>query len=155
MKVNLKTTSKVKSMVYILIPVAAGLAIGFQNVFYEKVSSEIGVAGTALSVHVFGLIAAIIVYAFSRGTISNLTSNINFYMILSGLLGVVVVTSIAKSVSLNGVLLTVMLSVCTQMIVAKVIGHFGWFGVEQNPINWIQVLAILMMIAGVFIYQKS
>jgi transporter family-2 protein len=142
-------------MVFILIPVAAGLAIALQNVFYDKVSTNIGVAGTALMIHLFGLITAIIVYAFSRGSVSNLFANINVYMVISGVLGVIVVSSITKSVSLNGVLLTVMLSICAQIILAKIIAHFGWFGIDQNPINWMQVLAIFLMIAGVFIYQKS
>ncbi|MBI9009062.1 MAG: DMT family transporter [Tenericutes bacterium] len=142
-------------MVFILIPVAAGLALAFQSVFYEKVSRDIGVFGTAVMVHFFGLIAAVIVFLLVKGSIQNLTSNINGYTVVAGALGVIVVTAITKSVSLNGVLLTVMLSVVAQMIFAKIIGHFGWFGIEQNPINWMQVLAIFLMIVGVFIYQKS
>jgi len=155
MKAKLNIISKVKKMVFILIPVAAGFAIAFQNVFFERVSRDIGLTGTAVVVHAFGLLAALLVFFIAKGKISNLTSNINIYMVLSGVLGVVVVTTITKSVSLNGVLLTVMLSVVAQMILSKIIGHFGWFGLEQNPINWMQVLAICLMIAGVFIYQKS
>ena len=155
MKAKLNIISKVKKMIFILIPIVAGFAIAFQNVFYEKVSRDIGITGTAVVIHAFGLITALLVFFIVKGKISNLTSNINIYMIISGAPGAAVATAITKSVSLNGVLLTVMLSVVSQMILAKIIGHFGWFGIEQNPINWIQVLAIFVMIAGVFIYQKS
>jgi transporter family-2 protein len=140
---------------FILIPIAAGLAIALQNVFYEKVSRDVGVIGTVVMVHFFGLLVALFVYFLSKGTFSNLSGNINIYMIISGVLGVIVVSGMTKSVSVNGVLLTVMLSVLAQMILSKIIGHFGWFGVEVNPINWLQVLAICLMISGVFIYQKS
>ena len=152
-KSNLLTRGK--NIMFILLPIAAGLAIALQNVFYDKVSKDTGVFGTVVMVHFFGLLVALFVYFLSKGTFSNLTSHINIYMVLSGALGVIVVSGITKSVSVNGVLLTVMLSVLAQMILANVIGIFGWFGVEQNPINWLQVLAICLMILGVFIYQKS
>jgi transporter family-2 protein len=140
---------------FLLLPLAAGLAIALQNVFFEKISRNIGISGTVVIVHFFGLLVGIFVYLLSKGTFSNLSENFSIYMIIAGALGVIVVSSMTKSVAVNGVLLTVMLSVIAQMILSKIIGHFGWFGVDINPINWLQVLAICLMITGVFIYQKS
>lgn len=144
-----------KSMLFLLIPIAAGLAIALQNVFYTKVGDDVGTMGTVVVVHFFGLLAALFVYLLSKGTFSNLTSNFSIYMVICGVLGVVVVSGITKSVPLNGLLLTIMLSVLAQMLFGKIIAHFGWFGVEQNPINWMQVAGILLMALGVFVYQKS
>ena len=155
MKGTTNLSLKVKRMILLLIPVVAGAAIALQNVFYNNISKDVGVIGTVLVVHFFGLVLAIIVFLFTKYTFNDLVSNINWYMIASGILGVIVVSGMTKSVSINGLLITIMLTVTAQMLLAKVIGHYGWFGVEQSPINLLQVLAILMMIGGVFIYQKS
>jgi transporter family-2 protein len=147
--------SKVKRTVLLIIPIVAGLSIALQNVFYDKISKNVGLMGTVVAVHLFGLIFALIFFLFNKYTFTDIAKNINIYMIVSGLLGVIVVSGIAKSVGVNGVVTTVMLTIIAQMLLSKIIGHFGWFGVEQNPINWMQVLAIGLMISGVILYQKN
>ena len=155
MKTKMKASLRFKKMIFLLLPVVAGLAIALQNVFYNKVSKDVGIMGTVLMIHFFGFLVALVIYIISKGSFNNLVSNISVIMVLSGVLGVIVVSTITKSVSVNGVLSTVMLSVLAQMILAKVIGHYGWFGVEQNSINIYQILAIVLMFVGVFIYQKN
>ena len=155
MKTKMKASLRFKNMIFLLLPVVAGLAIALQNVFYNRVSKDVGIMGTVLMIHFFGFLVALVIYIITKGSFNNLVSNISVIMVLSGVLGVIVVSTITKSVSVNGVLSTVMLSVLAQMILAKVIGHFGWFGVEQNPINIYQILAIVLMFVGVFIYQKN
>ena len=155
MKGNLTKSSSVKKMILLLIPVAAGAAVALQNVFYDKIKDHVGIMGTVLVVHVFGLIFAASFFIFTKYTINDIVSNINWYMIVSGLLGVIVVSGITKSVSLNGLFLTVMITVSAQMFLAKIIAHFGWFGTDINPINWMQVLAIALMVFAVFIYLKN
>jgi transporter family-2 protein len=145
----------VKRMILLLIPIAAGFAVALQNVFYDNISKYAGIMGTVLIVHVFGLIFAASFFIFTKYSLNDIVQNINWYMILSGLLGVIVVSGITKSVGMNGLLITIMITVTSQMFLGKVIAHFGWFGVEVNPINWLQVLAIFIMISGIFLYQKS
>lgn len=151
------TTSSftVKKMVLLLIPIAAGFAVALQNVFYDNISKYAGIMGTVLVVHIFGLIFAASFFIFTKFTLNDIVKNINWYMIISGLLGVIVVSGITKSVGINGLLITIMITVTAQMFLGKVIAHFGWFGVEVNPINWLQVLAIFIMISGIYLYQRS
>lgn len=155
MKGKTKRSFTVSKMVYLLIPVVAGAAIALQNVFYNHIGKDVGVMGTVLTVHLFGLIFATIFFVFTKYTFNDLIRNINWYMIVSGILGVIVVSGMTKSVAVNGLLVTIMLTVTAQLLLGKVIAHFGWFGVTQSPINYLQVIAIFLMIAGVFIYQKS
>ena len=151
------TTSSltVKKMILLLIPIAAGFAVALQNVFYDNISKYAGIMGTVLVVHVFGLIFAASFFIFSKYTLNDIVSHINWYMIFSGLLGVIVVSGITKSVGVNGLLITIMITVTAQMFLGKVIAHFGWFGVDVNLINWRQVLAIFIMIGGIYLYHKS
>lgn len=152
-----KTTSSltVKKMVLLLIPIAAGFAVALQNVFYDNISKYAGIMGTVLVVHVFGLMFAASFFIFTKYSLNDIVQNINWYMIFSGLLGVIVVSGITKSVGINGLLITIMITVTAQMVLGKVIAHFGWFGVDVNPINWMQGLAILIMISGIYLYQRS
>lgn len=151
------TTSllRTKKMILLLIPIAAGFAIALQNVFYDNISKHAGIMGTVLVVHAFGLIFAASFFLFSKYSLNDIIKNIDWYMIVSGLLGVIVVSGITKSVGINGLLITIMITVTAQMFLGKIIAHFGWFGVEVNPINWMQVIAILIMIGGIYLYQRS
>ncbi|MGE4571980.1 MAG: DMT family transporter [Candidatus Izemoplasmatales bacterium] len=139
---------------YLVLPIIAGVAIALQAVFSNKVSQTAGVMQAVFLVHAFGLLLALFILLIGKENFSFL-KNFNIYAVLGGSLGVVIIFTIAKSITLNGVFSTVMVSVLIQMTVSKVIDHFGLFGVEKNPINLMHVIAILLMVSGVIIYQRS
>ncbi len=141
-------------MMYLALPIIAGVAIALQAVFSNKVSQSAGVMQAVFLVHAFGLLLALLILLIGKENFSFI-KNFNIYAVLAGSLGVVIIFSISKSITLNGVFSTVMVSVLIQMTVSKVIDHFGLFGVQQNPISIMHVIAILFMVTGVIIYQRS
>jgi transporter family-2 protein len=53
-----------------------------------------------------------------------------------------------------GVALTFSLIVAGQMLVALVIDHFGFLGVDGKPINLMRVLGATLITAGVILIRK-
>jgi len=139
---------------YLVLPIIAGVAIALQGVFSNRVSEHNGVFQAVFLIHAFGLITAMIILFIGKQNYSFLR-NINMYAVFGGSLGVVIIFSIAKSITINGVLTTIMVSVLVQMVISKVIDHYGWFGIERNPINWGHIFSILLMVVAVVIYQRS
>lgn len=139
---------------YLALPIIAGVAIALQGVFSNRVSEHNGVFQAVFLIHAFGLITALFILIIGREGYGFL-KHINLYAVFGGALGVVIIFGISKSITLNGVLTTVMVSVMVQMILSKVIDHFGWFGIERNPVNWGHILSIGLMIVAVIIYQRS
>lgn len=155
MKWNTFTAQKGRKIMYLLIPVIVGASITLQGALSNKISQNIGFIETVVLVHLFGLIASLVVYFTLGNSVTGIIKNVNLIAVFAGSLGLVIVFGFTKSISLNGVLTTVLISVLVQMILSKVIDHFGLFGVEQNPITGLQILSIVMMITAVFIYQRQ
>jgi Uncharacterized protein conserved in bacteria len=71
-----------------------------------------------------------------------------------GTLGVIYLTSNLLLLPKLGAALTVVSTLCGQMIMAICIDQFGWFGVAVQPFSLPRFIGILCLMAGVFLMQK-
>ena len=70
-----------------------------------------------------------------------------------GILGVIFITSNILLLPIVGASLTVVLALNSQMIIALIIDHFGWFGISKRRLNVQRILRIVRMTAGIMIIQ--
>lgn len=150
---TLTTKSRIKTMGYLILPVIAGIAIILQTAFSGKLSKDIGALETVILVHFFGFIIAVIIYLIRGNLNIGALTNFNILPIIAGSMGVLILFFISKSFVVNGALLTIMISVVVQLIASKIIDHFGLFGTEQVPITMMQLVALLIIVSGVVLYQ--
>lgn len=150
---TLTTRLKIKHMAYLILPAIAGIAITLQTAFSGKLSKEVGSLETVILVHFFGLIVALLIYLV-RGNINfGFVSSINMLPVIAGSMGVLIIFFISKSFIINGAFTTIMISVVIQLVVSKIIDHFGLLGAIKNPINLVQLFALVLIITGVVLYQ--
>ncbi|MFT8319266.1 MAG: DMT family transporter [Sporolactobacillus sp.] len=71
-----------------------------------------------------------------------------------GLLGVCYLTSNILLLPKLGAALTVVVTLCGQMIMAIAIDQFGWFSVPVHEINLPRLLGVVCMLFGVFLMKK-
>lgn len=71
-----------------------------------------------------------------------------------GMLGVCYLTSNILLLPRLGAALTVVVTLCGQMIVAIAIDQFGWFGVSVHAINLPRLAGILCMLLGIYLIKK-
>lgn len=146
---------RIKRMGYLILPIIAGIAITLQTAFSGKLSKEVGALETVILVHLFGLIVAVIIYLL-RGNINlEFIMKINLLPVIAGSMGVLIIFFISKSFIVNGALMTIMISVVVQLIVSKIIDHYGLFGVEQVPLNLYQLLSLILIVSGVVMFQYN
>ena len=146
---------RTKKMAYLMLPIIAGIAITFQTAFSGKLNKQVGSLETVILVHLFGLIVAIIVYLLRGQATFKFMSNINLLPVIAGSMGVLIIFSISRSFVVNGAFTTIMISVIIQLIISKLIDHFGWLGAERNPINLAQFISLCIVISGVVLYQYN
>jgi transporter family-2 protein len=139
----------------LLIPVIVGASITLQGAFSNKISQNVGFIEMVILIHFFGFIVSLGIYLVSGNPSFDFIRKINIYAVAAGVLGVIIVFGFAKSIGFNGVLQTILISVLVQMILSKIIDHFGFFGVTKVPINTMQVVSMLLMISAVVLFQKS
>ena len=53
-----------------------------------------------------------------------------------------------------GIPTMISLGLCGQLVFSVVAGHFGWFGLPAEPIDYKRILGILAMITGIILINK-
>ena len=143
-----------KIIIGIFYSILAGTIIATQNVFSTRISEKIGMWETTVVVHLVGLIFALILASlFGKGSYKSLVEVNKFYL-LAGALGVMIIYGVTMGVSTLGASFAVSLMVIAQLSVATIIASFGLFGIDKIPFNLTKLAGIVIMIAGLIIFQS-
>ena len=131
-------------VVGVILPVQAGL----NSTVGKAIKSPIYGTLVSFAVGTIGLVAWMLL---TRATWSDLRGGFHlpWYYWTGGLIGAVYVAGIIILAPRLGVALTFGLTVAAQMAFSVVMDHYGWLGVPENPINWLRVLGVSMIIGGV------
>ena len=71
-----------------------------------------------------------------------------WYWVGGGGMGVVVVFAITVVTPQLGAAATIGLLIAGQLTMGVLIDRFGWFGVEQVPLNWPRIVGVLLLAVG-------
>jgi transporter family-2 protein len=142
---------------FILLAIAAGMMIPTQaainNELATFVESPVLSAFISFIVGTLALFLYILATGIPLGNLANAKSAPPIAWI-GGILGAFFVALIVVLVPKIGVALTFSLIVAGQMLVALVIDHFGFLGVDGKPINLMRVLGATLITAGVILIRK-
>lgn len=131
-----------------LIGLLGGIAVGIQGPLAAGMSGRIGTASASLVVHVGGmLLSGILLWARGGENIREIGS-LPWYMLLSGLFGVLLYFTIAHTFPRLGAFTAVILIIVGQLIMGMIIDHFGWFGAQVRPVDGTRLLAAGLMLAA-------
>ncbi|MBC1418248.1 DMT family transporter [Listeria fleischmannii] len=71
-----------------------------------------------------------------------------------GILGTIFLTNNILLLPKLGAALTVMVTVCGQMVMAILIDQFGWFSLPVHELNPERLVGVLLMFFGVYLMQR-
>lgn len=77
-----------------------------------------------------------------------------WYIWMGGVLGALFLSYITWVNQQQGVALTFILVVCGQIFMALLLDHFGWLGTVQRSITPVQLLGVVLILAGIFLVKK-
>ena len=138
----------------LIFPVIAGVLIAIQSIFNQKLSLKSGIWLTVTMVHLTGLIASLVCYAYFRNyNVSSLLSA-NKVFWLGGVLGVFIIGSVIQGITNLGPAYTFIVMIFCQVLAMFFIEKFGLFGFDKSPLKYTQILGIILMFIGVFLYRK-
>ncbi len=135
--------------VAVLVALAVGTAISTQSSFSAVMARHAGLWPTAFVVHVVGVFVSLVPLWFYRSQ-SNWAglAQTPWYAYLGGALGVVIIAGIAYLVGHVGVTAGVSIVIAAQLTAALLIDHFGWFGITVQPVDWLKLLGVALLIVG-------
>ena len=138
----------------IIIGIVGGIAVGLQSPIAGAMGQRIGGVAGSLIVHVSGTIFSSLLLLSRGGENIRDWRTLPWYMLASGIFGLVVLLAINHTIPRLGAAFSVALIIVGQLAIGLIIDHFGWLGVTQRPIDGARVLAVVLLLAGGYLISR-
>ena len=139
----------------ILFAILAGIFISLQTVFNTRVSEKVGSWATTTLVLGLGFLTSLPFFIELDDTSLLSFGNVNRLYLFGGVLGVVLVYSIMKGISILGPAYSISIVLVSQISLAVLIDTFGWFGFEKIPLTASKLLGLALMVLGIFVFKLN
>ncbi|MGI6549233.1 MAG: DMT family transporter [Syntrophomonadales bacterium] len=141
---------------YLIIAMVAGAAMAVQGTMNSVLGKVIGLWESTLVVHIIGLITVVGVILVTGTGFGGLAkgSEAPWYVYLGGLLNVIIIFGVVKSMPQIGVGNATTGIIFAQILTAVMIDRFGIMGMEKVPFRWIDLLGVALLAVGTRIMLK-
>ncbi|MGI6050008.1 MAG: DMT family transporter [Acetivibrionales bacterium] len=142
-------------MTGILLALLAGLLMSVQGVFNTRIMEQSNMWATNSWVHITAFALSIGVWFFTgRENLLSVFDVSNKLYLLGGIIGAFITFTVIKSISGLGPAHATMLILLAQLVVSYLIEVFGLFGTEKVDFEWIKLVGVVLMIAGIVVFNK-
>lgn len=141
----------------LLIAAGSGLAMALQGSLNAALGKIIGLLETTFIVQLVGLVVvSLLLFVFRLGDGNwQRYAEAPWYVYLGGLLGVIIVYMVARSIPPLGVAVATTAIIVGQVLTACLIDHLGMFGLNKVPFTWHRVAGTALMASGAFLLLKK
>lgn len=141
----------------IALPLLAGVLLplqaGINSQLARSIDSVLAAALISFAVGTLGLLTLVLVQR-ELPSLENLRQ-LQAWHWLGGLLGAFFIATAAYASPRAGALLFMLLVLAGQMAMALLLDHFGWAGYREAPITPGKVAGLLLVVAGIWLIQRS
>ncbi|MGG3468664.1 DMT family transporter [Neobacillus pocheonensis] len=137
----------------LLFSIVAGSLVSLQNIFNSKVNERAGTWATTTLVLGLGFLASLTIGLIFDGKQLFVLQNMKTWYWFSGMIGVGVVTCIVQGMKLLGPTYTISIVMTSQLGIALLMDSLGWFGLNQVPFTVNQLIGVLVIVAGIFVFK--
>lgn len=143
-------------MLALLTAALSGATMALQGTLNTSLSKIIGLMEATFVVQLVGLIfVSLLLFIFKTGHIKpELFGQVPLYSYLGGILGVIIIYMVMKSIPRVGVAPATTAIILGQVFTAGVIDHLGLFGMEKMPFNWCRVGGTLLLAGGAWLLLR-
>lgn len=141
-------------LVVALLATIGGAAVAVQSKVNGGLGKQVGlIEGSFISFLIGTLVLFFFTIFFGKGNLFAITE-VPKWQLIGGILGAIYVSILIFSVNKIGVTSTLMAVVLGQIIIGAMIDHFGFFGGENYPITGKKIIAILLLIFSLYLFNK-
>ncbi len=147
-------------ILFLLIAGLAGALMAVQGTFNAQAGKIVGLIPATFIVNLLGSVAAGLLLFFINPGAAGLDEimqkipSVPLYAWLGGPIGVAIIYGVAVSIPRLGVGVATTGIITLQLLAAYAIDHFGLFGREHLPFNWVKLMGILLLAAGSYLLLK-
>ncbi len=136
-------------MYYIALVVFAGCVVALQPPINAALSRTVGLLESGLVSFAIGTgFLAVTVLLMGRGNVFRVVET-PVWQWAGGVLGAFMVVSTTLAAPRIGVLTTLVAMIFGNLLMAAVIDHNGWFGLNAIPFDWRRMLGLVLVLAGI------
>lgn len=141
----------------LIIAATSGLTMALQGTLNSALGKVVGLWETTFIVHAVGtvLVGALVFVCHLGACDLGKWVSAPWYTYLGGILSVLIVYMVARSIPAVGVAPATTAIIVGQVLTAAMIDHLGLFGVSRIPFNWYRVAGTFMMAGGAFLLLKK
>jgi bacterial/archaeal transporter family-2 protein len=133
---------------------AGSIQVAVMGRFGERVGSYEAIAANLL----FSALIATTILLLLRQSLAGFGEALHspwWYWVGGGGMGVVVVFTITVVTPTIGATATIGLLIAGQLAMGVLIDRYGWFGVEQVPLNWPRIVGVLLLGVGALLALRK
>lgn len=130
------------------VAIVGGLAVSLQGQFMGQLDRQVGTMESVFITYGLGGVMAGLIMIYLKGGNLSSWNVVPWYTFSAGLLGLIIVGSIAYTVPRLGMASAFTLLLLGQFALAAVIDHFGLWGSEVRSIGFKQSSGLVLLLAG-------
>lgn len=135
----------------IVIGLLGGMAVGVQAPLASIISGRLGMLESVFIVHLGAVIVSGMILAVQGGGHLGDWRTLPWYTLTTGLMGMVVISTISYTIPRLGATATITLVVAGQLMIGVALDHYGWLGIETRPIDLPRILGIGVLFLGIWL----
>jgi transporter family-2 protein len=144
------------TVILVGIALVGGMAVALQGQFMGQMDRNIGTAESVFITYGIGaVIAGLMMLLLKGGALSTAFTAVPSYTFISGILGLIIVSSIGYTVPRLGVTAALTLVLVGQYFLATLIDSNGWFGTPIREIGFKQISGLLVILAGAYLVTSE
>lgn len=140
-------------MIAIILAIISGISMTLQGIFNTRLEEKIGTWETNVIVQASALILTLIILMFFGKGSFKAIKEVNKIYLLGGILGVVIIFTVMKSIGSMGATLGIGTILIAQLASAGIIDAFGLFGTQKITFGFREFIGIGIMILGIIIFK--
>ena len=137
----------------VLLTAFVGGLIALQAPINSHLGRSVGTFQAAFLSFAIGTLLLLCIAAVAKGGLGDIgeARHLSWYYLTGGLLGAAYVTSVLVTVRTLGAGGVTAATIAGQLSASVVVDHYGWLGVERDPIRASKVLGIAFLAVGVWL----
>lgn len=142
----------------VILVLLAGAMLPMQAMLNSRLGKALGSAEYASFVSfLIGAMALLLYLLIVKTRLSTLTqtTTLPWYVWMGGVLGAFYVAVVIILAPRLGTAFTFGLVIAGQMLISVSMDHVGFMGLEVKPINYLSILGLVLLGAGVFLIRKA
>jgi transporter family-2 protein len=134
-----------------------GGLIALQAPINSNLGKTVGTVQAAFVSFAIGTVLLASIAGLSNGGLAQIAEarHLAWYYVTGGILGAAYVTAALVTVRTLGVGGVTAATIAGQLSLSVVVDHFGWLGVEKDPVNAAKILGVILLAAGTFLVVRG